>query len=330
MSDDIENDDGRDDGPRITPLGGGLGAASARARRPSGLGRGLSALLGEIQTEAPVSGQGNATREGLAMLSVADLHPHPDQPRRHFDEQTLNELADSIRQCGMVQPILARPAPTGRGWQIVAGERRWRAAQRAGLHQVPVIVRDLDDGDTFTIALIENIQRKDLTAIEEADAYAGLRDRMGHTVDAIGKMTGKSRSHVANILRLLELPEAVRALVADGQLGMGHARALIGHPDAVALARKAVQAGYSVRKVEALVRVGRVAASGSKSAKGARQIGDSGGDADIAALESHLENMLGLKVRITHSAAMSGSVTLDYGDLEQLDMLCQRLSGDKI
>lgn len=322
MSDPTDDAEG---GPRITALGGPMVGAAARRVRPSGLGRGLSALLGEIQTEAPVSGAASSAHEGLSLLALSDLHPDPEQPRRHFDDAALDELADSIRLRGLVQPILVRPAPQGRGWQIVAGERRWRAAARAGLHQIPAIVRDLNDTDTFTIALIENIQRKDLTAIEEAEAYARLRDRLGHSADAIGRMTGKSRSHVANILRLLELPEAVRAMVADGRLGMGHARALIGHADALALAQAAVTKGYSVRKVEALVRSPRVAAG---SRHGTR--GRAGADADIAALESHLADMLGIRVRIAHTAAMSGSLSLEYGNLEQLDMLCQRLSGERI
>lgn len=323
--DPTEDTDNGEDGPRITSFDGPLGG-TARARRPSGLGRGLSALLGEIQTEAPVSGASPGTaREGLSLLSVADIHPHPEQPRRHFDDDALSELADSIRARGVVQPILVRPRAEGRGWEIVAGERRWRAAQRAGLHQIPAIVRDLDDAETYTIALVENIQRKDLTAIEEADAYARLRDRLGHSADAIGRMTGKSRSHVTNILRLLELPEAVRDMIADGRLGMGHARALIGHDEALSLARKAVTKGYSVRKVEALVRASR---KGDGPAR--RQRAAATPDADIAALETHLADMLGIAVRIVHTAAMSGTLTLDYGNLEQLDMLCQRLSGEKI
>ena len=306
----------------------------AAAKRPSGLGRGLSALLGDIQTEAPVSrgtpsaGQGGtavAQRDGLSSLPVAELHPHPDQPRRHFDETALQELSDSIRTRGLVQPILVRPAPDGKGWQIVAGERRWRGSQRAGLHEVPCVVRDLDEEETFTIALIENIQRQDLTAIEEAEAYARLRDRLGHAPDAIGKMTGKSRSHVANILRLLDLPGEVRDLVANGSLGMGHARTLVGRPDAIALANQAVSKGWSVRKMEAVTR----RAEKDEDRRPSGPAGKPGGDADIAALESQLADILGLKVRIDHGTDMRGTLSLDYGNLEQLDMLCQRLSGER-
>ena len=309
-------------------------APVTKPKRPAGLGRGLSALLGDVQADTavavPVSG-GGAPREGLAMLPISEVKPHPDQPRRHFDDAALDELAASIRTKGLVQPIVVRPAHAGRGWQLVAGERRWRASQRAGLHQIPAIVRDLDDNDTFTIALVENIQRQELTAIEEAEAYARLRDQLGHSQDAIGSMTGKSRSHIANILRLLDLPESVRALVATGQLGMGHARALIGHDDAEALARKVVAQGLSVRKVEALVRAARRGKRGITAGVGKERAGTSAmPDADIAALETHLADLIGVKVRIAHESDGSGSLSLAYSSLEQLDMLCQRLSGEPI
>lgn len=320
---------------RITPLGG----AAARPRRPGGLGRGLSALFDEQNGEVPVGfAAGSSTpaaaaqdaprRDGFAMLPISDIRPHPDQPRRHFDDAALDELASSIAARGLVQPILVRPAPDGRGWQLVAGERRWRASQRAGLHQIPAIVRELDDSETFTIALVENIQRQDLTAIEEAEAYARLRDQLGHSQDAIGQMTGKSRSHIANILRLLDLPAAVRAMVADGRLGMGHARALIGYDGAETLAAQIVKQGLSVRKVEALVRAGR--RDPAKPGRTAvRQAGNMA-NADIAALETHLADLLGVKVQIAHRSDLTGSVSLDYSSLEQLDMLCQRLSGERI
>ncbi len=300
--------------------------AAAKAKRPTGLGRGLSALLGDIQTDIPINATGGQ-RDGFLMLAIADVRPHPLQPRRRFDEEALRELSESIAARGVVQPILVRPAPEGRGYQLVAGERRWRASQRAGLHQIPAIVRDLDDTETFTIALIENIQRQDLTAIEEADAYARLRDQLGHSQDAIGQMTGKSRSHIANILRLLELPESVRDLIASGKLGMGHARALIGLDTAEELARKIVAKGLSVRKVEALVRATR--RSATNTAPAAKR-GAAAPDADIAALETHLSDLLGVRVRITHDVDHKGTLSLDYSSLEQLDMLCQRLSGEQI
>ncbi len=302
-------------------------ATSAKSKRPGGLGRGLSALLGDIQADVPISA-GSTTRDGLLLLPIGDIRPHPMQPRRRFDEEALRELAESIAARGVVQPVLVRPSPDGRGYQLVAGERRWRASQRAGLHQIPAIVRDLDESETFTIALIENIQRQDLTAIEEADAYARLRDQLGHSQDAIGQMTGKSRSHIANILRLLELPEAVRDLIATGKLGMGHARALIGLPEAETLARSIVSKGMSVRKVEALVRATRRAEKAESKAPRPRAAGAP--DADIAALENHLSDLLGVRVRITHDVDHKGTLSLDYASLEQLDMLCQRLSGELI
>lgn len=299
-------------------------------KRTSGLGRGLSALLDDAAGDAPTAGQrvgGSGREAGVTTLAIASIHPHPDQPRRYFAEDAMAELAASIAARGVIQPILVRPAPDGHGWQLVAGERRWRAAQRAGLHQIPAIVRTLDDSETFTLALVENIQRHDLSAIEEAEAFVRLRDELGHSAEAIGQMTGKSRSHIANLVRLLDLPAAVRTMIADGRLGMGHARAIIGAPNAEALAQQIVADGLSVRAVEAMLKSNRGRAKGPTSAKAA---GTRHGDPDIAALESHLSDLLGLKVRITHRNDQNGAVTLDYSNLDQLDMLCQRLSGEAI
>jgi len=288
-------------------------------RRAGGLGRGLSALLGEAEREQPVAG---ATAAGVMTVSVAAIRPHPEQPRRHFDEAALDELAGSIAARGLIQPIVVRPH--GSGWQIVAGERRWRAAQRAHLHEVPVIVRDFDDAETLEIALIENIQREDLNAIEEAEAYKRLTEDYGHTQEVIGRLVQKSRSHVANLLRLLDLPKQVRALVADGTLSMGHARALITAPDPDALASEVVRRGLSVRETEKLARLAKPGRTRpAKAASGTE------GDADIAALERQLGDLLGLKVTIAH-ADTGGTVTLAYGSLDQLDMICQRLSGEPI
>ncbi|HWW65502.1 MAG TPA: ParB/RepB/Spo0J family partition protein [Sphingomonadaceae bacterium] len=289
-------------------------------KRPSGLGRGLSALLGEVEREQPVSG--GETAPGVQTVSVASIRPHPDQPRRHFDEAALEELAGSIAVRGLIQPIVVRPH--GSGWQIVAGERRWRAAQRAKLHEVPVIVRNFDEAETLEIALIENIQREDLNAIEEAEAYKRLTEDYGHTQEALGRLVSKSRSHVANLLRLLELPKAVRAMVADGTLSMGHARAIITAPDPEMLAQEVVRRDLSVRETETLAR----AAKPGKARRSVPARADEG-DADIAALERQLGDLLGLKVRIAHEGA-GGSVTLAYASLDQLDMICQRLSGEPI
>lgn len=286
--------------------------------RPAGLGRGLSALLGEVQREQPLAS--TVGREGARMIAVADLSPHPDQPRRHFDAAALTELADSIAKRGLIQPIVARPSVAG-GYQIIAGERRWRAAQQAQLHQVPVIVREFEDSEALEIALIENIQREDLNAIEEAEAYQRLGAQFGHNQETLGKLVGKSRSHIANLLRLLELPAPVRAMVADGRLQMGHARALITASDPETLAKDVVKRGLSVRETEQLAKGVRPTRRKAIETKGA--------ETDIWSLERQLSGLLGLGVKIKHQAK-SGTVTLSYASLEQLDLICQRLTGERI
>ena len=287
-------------------------------KRASGLGRGLSSLLGEVAQEAPISG---VTRNGVQMLPVGSLEPHPNQPRRHFDEKALLELAESIGARGLIQPIVVRPH--GQHYQIVAGERRWRAAQAARLHEVPVIVREFDDVETLEVAILENIQRQDLNAIEEAEAYKRLMDEFGHTQEALGRLVHKSRSHVANLLRLLDLPQPVRSMVAAGELSMGHARALIPADDAETLAEEVVRRDLSVRDTEKLVRASKPKASApSRGSAGAF-------NADIEALERQLGDMLGLRVKITHRPD-GGLVALNYSSLDQLDMICQRLSGERI
>jgi ParB family chromosome partitioning protein len=292
-------------------------------RRPSGLGRGLSSLLGEVAQEAPVAGSPGASppRGGIQMMPVSSIEPHLDQPRRHFDEEKLTELAESIRARGLIQPIVVRPH--GHRYQIVAGERRWRAAQRAKLHEVPVIVREFSDAETLEVALLENIQRQDLNAIEEADGYRRLIDEFGHTQEELGRIVNKSRSHVANLLRLLGLPESVRELVVTGELSMGHARALVSAADPEGIAREAVSRGLSVRDVEKMARFGKP----GRERQGKLEY--KGSSADIDALERQLGDMLGLNVRITHRPD-GGAVALHYTTLDQLDMICQRLSGEKI
>lgn len=294
----------------------------ARKPRP-GLGRGLSALLGDSIPEAPVSATGESagSTAGVRMLPVSALAPHPDQPRRHFDEAALEDLAESIKARGLIQPIVARPY--GHSYQIVAGERRWRAAQRARLHEVPVIVRELSDADTMEIALVENIQREDLNAIEEAEAYSRLIGEFGHTQEALGRLVHKSRSHVANLLRLLDLPRGVRQMVVEGTIEMGHARALIGAPEAEKLARTVADKGLSVRDTEKLARDAKPL---SKRRGGEESAGR---NADLDALERQLGDVLGLKVKIAH-AAKGGTLTVGYSTLDQLDMVCQRLSGERI
>jgi ParB family chromosome partitioning protein len=290
-----------------------------RPKPRSGLGRGLNALMGDMAREEPV-GPGEAVSAGVRTLPVGSLTPHPGQPRRHFSETALEELAESIAARGLIQPIVVRPH--GKGYQIVAGERRWRAAQRARLHEVPVIVRDFNDAETLEVALVENIQRQDLNAIEEAEAYHRLIDDYGHTQDVLGKLVHKSRSHIANLLRLLDLPKSVQDHVVEGTLSMGHARALIGAPEIERLADQVVAKGLSVRETERLARTVKPEAARIRS-------GDKGRDADLSALERQLGDLLGLSVRIAHGPK-GGSLTLGYSTLDQLDMLCQRLSGERI
>ncbi|UAK24657.1 ParB/RepB/Spo0J family partition protein [Sphingomonas nostoxanthinifaciens] len=285
-----------------------------------GLGRGLSALLGEAAREHPIAGDASRTA-GMMTLPVGQLVPNPDQPRRHFDPEALDELAASLSSRGLIQPIVVRPRKGS--YEIVAGERRWRAAQRAGLHQVPVIVRQLDDAETIELAIVENVQRRDLNAIEEAQAYQRLSAEYGHTQEALARIVGKSRSHIANLLRLLELPEPVREAVAMGRLSMGHARALVSAPDPAALAQEAERRGLSVRETEALARGEKPARERTRSAP----IEYKGSDADTAMLERQLGDQLGLKVGIAHSPK-GGTLTISYATLDQLDMLCQRLSGE--
>ncbi|NJM50315.1 MAG: ParB/RepB/Spo0J family partition protein [Sphingomonadales bacterium] len=306
------------------------------APRKMGLGRGLDALLGEAIREKPAAPDGAADNSvtsnskaraiaaGIATINISDISPNPAQPRRYFAEEALEELAQSLSRHGIVQPIVVRPF--GKGYQIVAGERRWRAAQKAQIHTVPAIVRDFNDAETLEIAIIENIQRQDLNPIEEAEAYKRLSDEFGHSQAALAQIVDKSRSHVANMMRLLDLPQTLRDLVIEGKLQMGHARALLGSEQAVELAAIVIKKGLSVRATEALVRKNKPGAMLS-SAK--RKITDASADADIRAVESHLGDLLGLKVLIKQeSSGGAGSVTFQYGSLDQLDMLCQRLTGE--
>lgn len=304
-------------------------ATRGRARRP--LGRGLSELLGETAREVAIStepmdeGEGAAAPSGRAvqMIEIARVAPHPDQPRRLFDAQALEELSESIRARGIIQPIIVRPTRDGR-YQIVAGERRWRAAQKAQLHQIPAIVRDFSDAETLEIALVENIQREDLNPIEEAQAYRRLIETFQHSQEGLARIVGKSRSHVANLMRLLDLPDEVQTLVMDGRLSMGHGRALIGVPNCAALAREIAEKGLSVRETERLVRIAR---DGGRAPRGGKVATVTGGrDADLVAMEQHLSDLLGLKVGISFEGG-KGALTLHYSSLEQLDMICQKLTG---
>lgn len=298
-------------------------------RRPNKLGRGLSALLGEEEEDQARLDRLRQTRS----LPVERLVPGPFQPRRRFDPEDLAELAESIREQGVLQPILVRRAPEGENYEIIAGERRWRAAQMAQLHEVPVLVREFDDRTAMEIALVENVQRRDLTALEEAEGYQRLIEDYGHSQDEIGRAVGKSRSHIANTLRLLNLPDEVRGLLDDGQLTAGHARALIGHPQAAELARHVVIRKLNVRETERLVQRGRtepaVKPDGvARKAAPATAPGAESKDADTLAVERDLGERLGLTVSIDHDAISGGgSLTVRYGDLDQLDLVIERLSG---
>jgi ParB family chromosome partitioning protein len=272
------------------------------------------------------------TEGGVREIDIGAISPNPDQPRKTFDAEPLHELADSIAQRGVLQPILLRKV--GAAYQIIAGERRWRAAQLARLHSIPAIVREFDETTTAEVALIENLQREDLKPLEEAEAYRALMQAHGHTQDAVAKLVHKSRSHVANLLRLNDLSENVKALMNSGALSMGAARALIGVADADAIASAAVAKGWSVREIEDHVRQGRAIDGQLRSVSAPRGTSERRGkpghaDADIAALERQLGDLLGLKVKVAHKG-VAGSVTLQFSNLDQLDLICQRLSGEPI
>ena len=287
-----------------------------------GLGMGLQALLGEAAR--PATEGGAESRGGVREIDVARIKPNPNQPRIQFDEEALKELADSIAERGVLQPILLRP--DGEDYQIIAGERRWRAAQRARLHSIPAIVREVDETTTAELALIENIQRLDLNPLEEAEGYRQLIERHGHTQDDVGKIVHKSRSHVANLLRLLDLPEFVRQSLLQGDISMGHARAVATAADPAELTREIIGKGLSVRQAEDRARreKGRPAAERGSARKAGQNV-----DADLEALERQLSDILGVKVQVSHKG-QGGAVTVHYSSLDQLDMICQRLSGEPI
>ena len=297
-----------------------MAKGKAELRRGLAPRRGISALMADLEAK-PASGAG-APRAGETAVGIDRISPNPGQPRRAFADSALDELAASVREKGIIQPLILRKDPSDPDrYEIVAGERRWRAAQRAQLHEVPAIVRDLDDAEVLEIAIVENIQRADLNAMEEAAGYRQLMDRFGHTQEALSRALGKSRSHVANLLRLLALPDAVQELVRKGELSAGHARALVTAADPEALARRIIDRGLSVRQAEALAQEGR---DGDGSRPRRRRRAEK--DADTRAAERDLAAALGMKVSIDHVAdGEAGSVTVRYGSLEQFDELCRRL-----
>ncbi|MCL6283488.1 ParB/RepB/Spo0J family partition protein [Ruegeria sp. 2012CJ41-6] len=294
---------------------------SMTTSKPRGLGRGLSALMADVTPEPPTAV--SSPRRSDMNVPIEKLRANPDQPRRSFSQENLDELAASIREKGILQPLIVRARDEG--YEIVAGERRWRAAQMAQLHEVPVLVRDLDDTEVLEIAIIENIQRADLNAVEEAAGYRQLMDKFGHTQEKLAEALGKSRSHIANLLRLLSLPADVQAHVIDGKLSAGHARALITSENPSELAKQVVRDGLSVRATEALVKKQQQGEAGDKPDRPRPSAPTK--DADTRALERDLSAILAMKVAINHKpGAESGQVVLTYENLDQLDDLCAKLS----
>ena len=295
----------------------------ARAR---GLGRGLSALMADVTTDIADGPELAAQRRADLQVPIENLVANPNQPRRRFTQSDLDELTASVREKGIIQPLIVRPLSGGR-YEIVAGERRWRAAQQAQLHEVPVLVRDLDDVEVLEVAIIENIQRADLNAIEEAAGYRQLMESFGHTQEKLAEALGKSRSHIANLLRLLSLPDDVQEMLRTGQLSAGHARALVPTENASELAMKIVRGGLSVRATEALVKKQETEGAGSKKKSSGGPAKDSHKDADTKALEGDLSASVGMKVTLSHKPGQeSGELTVRYETLEDLDTLCQLLS----
>ncbi|MGO8922516.1 MAG: ParB/RepB/Spo0J family partition protein [Xanthobacteraceae bacterium] len=292
---------------------GKLAEDPARSR----LGRGLAALIGDMAAETSVD-----RPRGQRRLPTAALRPNPRNPRRAFPNAELDELVASLRERGIIQPIVARPVQGAADvYEIIAGERRWRAAQRAGLHEVPVVIIEANDAEALQLAIIENVQRADLNPLEEAEGYRALIEEFGNSQDEIAKIVGKSRSHVANTLRLLKLPETIKSYIHAGKLFAGHARMLIGQPDAERLAEEIVAHGLNVRQVESLAR--EAAERGGKS-RGARAVRRAGKNANLVALEKRISDALGLAVSI-NEAKRGGVLTIRYRSLDQLDDVLRRL-----
>jgi ParB family transcriptional regulator, chromosome partitioning protein len=287
-----------------------------------GLGRGLSSLMSDVNLSS-LEGSSLDTRADF-FVPIESLEPNPQQPRIDFGREELLSLADSIRQKGVIQPLIVRPRAEKGKYEIVAGERRWRAAQMAQLHEIPVIVRDLSDSEVLEVAIIENIQRQDLNAIEEALGFRQLMSRFGHTQEKLAEALSRSRSHVANLLRLLSLPDEVQSMVRSGTLSAGHARALISSPNALDLAKQVVGKGLSVRDTEEMVRkAGAPRPKGTSGPRG-RPVQK---DADTLAIEADLSANLRMNVRIDHEpGGDQGQLTIRYNTLDDLDMLCRVLS----
>lgn len=294
-------------------------AAAPHAPEPSNVAPIVEPPSLAIETPAPAAPVAAATEEGGPRnLSIELIQRNPGQPRKTFDEAELNELSASIRTRGVLQPILVRPIPGGR-YEIVAGERRWRAAQRAGLHAIPAVIRELDEVEVLEIAIIENVQRADLNPLEEAQGYQALMERFGRTQQELADVVGKSRPHIANMLRLLSLPGDIQEMVRDGRLTAGHARAILTAPDPMALALRAIKDGLNVREIE------RLAANAKEARDGPRVSASAEKDADTREMEQRLSNALGLAVTIT-GRGEGGEIKISYKRLEQLDDIARRLS----
>ena len=302
---------------------------SVEEPRKRGLGRGLSALLGEpisgvVKSDESARAAGATAAGGVRTLPVEYLRPGKYQPRHHFDQAAIDDLTQSVREKGVIQPLLVRQLAEN-AYEIIAGERRWRAAQAAMLHDVPVVVRELDDSEALELALIENLQRQDLTPLEEAEGFRRLMDEFQHTQEALAKALGKSRSHVANMIRLLSLPEPVKRMMDEGTLSAGHARALLTAEDPIGLAKQVVERGLNVRQTEKLAQdaAGAVGSAGRTTSKADKPEKDT----DLIALERSLSNMIGLQVTIT-TQTRGGDLSIHYNTLDQLDEVIARLSGN--
>ncbi|AXX99540.1 ParB/RepB/Spo0J family partition protein [Profundibacter amoris] len=290
--------------------------ASKRHER-RGLGRGLSALMSDVAADTAPASEGGSAVRAEQVVPIEKIAPNPDQPRRDFPTQDMDDLVASIKEKGVIQPLIVRLKSIG--YEIVAGERRWRAAQMAKLHELPVIIRDYTDTEVLEIAIIENIQRADLNPVEEAAGYQQLMDKFGHTQEKLAAALGKSRSHIANLMRLLQLPKEVLDLLKEGKLTAGHARALITTENPIALARQVVKQGLSVRETERLAK-GPTTRPEKVKLQPVK-------DADTRALEGDLSANLGMKVSVDHRAGKeSGKLTISYKTLEELDDLCRLLS----
>jgi ParB family chromosome partitioning protein len=289
----------------------------------SRLGRGLASLMGEVAEESPSTDSTRKPRKA----PIENLVANPRNPRRSFSEAELVELTESIKERGIIQPIVVRQLPDNKTFEIIAGERRWRAAQRAGLHEVPIAIVDATDIQSLEFAIIENVQRADLNPIEEAAGYVALMEQCNHTQEQVAQIVGKSRPYVANLVRLLKLPEPVKKMVRDGKLSAGHARLLIGHVNAQILAEMAVDEGYSVRQLEEWVREDNAKPGDSTFDKMQKKIRAKIGvvkDADTRAVEKRLSDVLGFAVSIDHKGE-GGTVTIKYNDLDQLDLVIRKL-----